>query len=177
MGQISAMNGKSTSKTTTRTSTFVSFTNDTMQNTPRYSPSTSNISTPLTDSPTFCHSIKGVKKVFNKNLMASLTSKNAVFKEVRDCIIRSEEERLKQLNPYLHSYYRDLHISNDSVFMDEKVFIPNALKKTLIEDLHASHRGSCGMLCMAQHCWWPFMNGDLLARSIECKPFTTINKI
>ena len=60
--------------------------------------------------------------------------------------------------------------------MDEKVAIPNALKDALVEDLHTSHPGSWGMICMAQHCWWPYMNGDLLVRAIECKSCTAIGK-
>ena len=114
--------------------------------------------------------------MFNKGLIASLTSKDAVLKEVRDCIIRGDEERLKALNPYLHSYWRDLHVTGGCVCMDEKVAIPNALKDALIEDLHASHPGSWGMVCMAQHCWWPYMNRDLLVKAIECKSCTAIGK-
>ena len=62
------------------------------------------------------------------------------------------------------------------VCMDEKVAIPNALKDALIEDLHASHPGSWGMVCMAQHCRWPYMNRDLLVKAIECKFCTVIGK-
>ena len=50
-------------------------------------------------------------------------------------------------------------------------------KDALIEDLHASHPGSWGMVCMAQHCWWPYMNRDLLVHAIECKTCTAIGKI
>ena len=53
-----------------------------------------------------------------------------MLKEVRDCIIQSDEERLKQLSPYLHSYWRDPHVSSGCVCMDEKVAIPNTLKET-----------------------------------------------
>ena len=118
-----------------------------------------------------------VGKVFSKGLIASLTSKDAVLKEVRDCIIRGDEERLKALNPHLHSYWRDLHVTGGCVVcMDEKVAIPNALKDALNDDLHASHPGSWGMVCMAQHCWWPYMSRDLLVKAIECKSCTAIGK-
>ena len=59
--------------------------------------------------------------------------------------------------------------------MDE-VAIPNALKDVLIEDLHPNHLGSWGMVCIAQHCWWPYMNRYLLVRAIECKTCTAIGK-
>ena len=60
--------------------------------------------------------------------------------------------------------------------MDEKVAIPNTLKDALIEDPHASHPGSWGMACMAQYCWWPYINRDLLVKATECKSCTAIVK-
>ena len=174
--QASSLKGKSISSRTTRASPPVSFTDNAITSTPRRSSSHSNLSTPLTDSPQVVSFEKVVGKVFNKGLIASLTSKDAVLKEVRDCIIRGDEERLEALNPYLHSYWRYLHVTGGCVYMDEKVAIPNALKDALIEDLHASHPGSWGMVCMAQHCWWPYMNRDLLVKAIECKSCTAIGK-
>ena len=174
--QVSAMKSKSTSTPSTGTSHRISFTDTANPNTPRPSPSHSNISTPLTDCSQVLSLDKVVAKVFNKGLIASLTCKDAVLKEARDCIIRSDEGRLKKLNPYLHSYWRDLHVSGGCVCIDEKMAIPNDLKDALIEDIHASHPGSWGMVCLDQHCWWPYMNRDLLVREKECKPFTAIYK-
>ena len=34
--------------------------------------------------------------------------------------------------------------------------------------------GSCGMLCMVKHCWWPYMKRDRVVRAIECKHCTAI---
>ena len=117
--QASSMKDKSASnRGAKRASPRVSFTDNPTTNTPRRSSSHSNLSTPLTDSPQVISFEKVVGKVFNKGLIASLTSKDAVLKEVRDCIIRSDEERLKALNPYLHSYLRDLHVSSGCVNMD-----------------------------------------------------------
>ena len=160
--QVSSMEGKSATTRSSRTSPRVSFTDNPTPSTQRQSSSHSNISTPLTDSPQVLSFDKVVGKMFNKGLIASLTSKDAVLKEIRDCIIHSDEERLRDLNPYLHSYWRDLHVSSGCVCMDEKVAIPNDLKDALVEDLHTSHPGSWGMICMAQHRWWPYMNRDFL---------------
>ena len=110
--QVSSMKGKSASNRSSRTSPRVSFTDNPTPITPRQSSSHSNISTPLIDSPQDLSFDEVVGKVFNNGLIASLTSKNAVIKEIRDCIIRSDEDRMKALNPYLHSYWRDLHVSS-----------------------------------------------------------------
>ena len=113
--QVSTMKGKSASTRSSQTSPRVSFTDNPTPNTPLQSSSHSNISTPLTDSPQVLSFDKVVGKVFNKGLISSLMGKDVVLKEIRDCIIRSDEDRLKALNPYLHSYWRDLHVSSGCV--------------------------------------------------------------
>ena len=80
----------------------------------------SNASTPLTPSPHVPTFEYIVSKIFNKSLVASLTSKNAVLKEVRDSILTNNESRLKALNPYIHSYWRYLHVRSGCVCVDEK---------------------------------------------------------
>ena len=78
----------------------------------------SNTNTPLTPSPHVPTFDYIVSKVFNKSLIASLTSKDAVLKEVRDCMLTDNESRLKALNPYIHSYWRDLHVRSGCVCID-----------------------------------------------------------
>ena len=136
----------------------------------------SNASTPLTPSPHVPTFEYIVSKIFNKTLIASLTSKDAVLKEVRDCILTNNEARLKAINPYIHSYWRELHVRSGCVCIDEKVAIPNVLREALIDDIHASHPGTWGMICMATHCWWPYMHRELIVKATECKPCTVIGK-
>ena len=62
------------------------------------------------------------------------------------------------------------------VCVDEKVAIPNVLREALIDDIHASHPGTWGMICMATHCWWPYMHRELIVKASECKPCTLIGK-
>ena len=104
----------------------------------------SNASTPLTPSPHVPKFEHIVSKTFNKWLIASLTSKDAVLKEVRDCILTNNESRLKALNPYIHSYWRDLHVRSGCACIDEKVAVPNVLREALIDDIHSSHPGTWG---------------------------------
>ena len=136
----------------------------------------SNASSPLTPSPHVPTFDYIVSKIFNKSLIASLTSKDAVLKEVRDCILTNNESRLKAINPYIHSYWRDLHVRSGCVCVDERVAIPNVLRDALIDDIHSSHPGTWGMICMATHSWWPYTHRELIVKSTECKPCTTIGK-
>ena len=145
-----------------------------LNTTPTSPTHSSNASTPLTPSPHVPTFEYIVSKIFNKSLIASLTSKDAVLKEVRDCILTNNESRLKAINPYIHSW--DLHVRSGCVCVDERVAIPNVLREALIDDIHSSHPGTWGMICMATHCWWPYMHRILIVKSTECKPCTVIGK-
>ena len=46
----------------------------------------------------------------------------------------------------------------------------------MIEDIHSSHPGTWGIICMATHCWWPYMHRELTLKATECKPCTVISK-
>ena len=140
---------------------------------PTYS---SNASTPLTPSPHVPRFEYIVSKIFNKSLIASLTSKNAVLKEVRDCILTNNESRQKALNPYIHSYWRDLHVRSGCVCINEKVANPNVLREAPIDDIQSSHPGTWGMICMATHCWWPYMHRELIVKATECITCTVTSK-
>ena len=74
---------------------------------PALSSSVTTILTPSPHIPTFDHIIN---RIFSKSPFASLTREDAVLKEVRNCILTNNESRLKAHNPYIHSYWRDLHV-------------------------------------------------------------------
>ena len=93
--------------------------------TPTSPASSSNVSTPLKPSPHVPKFDYIVLKIFNKSPIVSLTRKDAVLKEVRDCVLTNNQSRLKTLNPYILSYCRDLHVRSGCVCIDEKVAIPN----------------------------------------------------
>ena len=133
--------------------------------TPTSPPASSNNCTPLRASSQIPRFDNIIGKVFSTAVIAFLTSKDAVLKEVRDCILNKNEERLKEINPYAHSYWLDLQVRSGCVCIDEKIAIPNVQREALVDDLHASHPGIWGMICMATHCWWPYMNRELIVRS------------
>ena len=40
-----------------------------------------------------------INKIFSKKLFAFLTGKDAILKEVRDCVLRNDEARLMEISP------------------------------------------------------------------------------
>ena len=115
-------------------------------------------------------------QLFTKGFLAVLTSKDAVLKEVRDCILQNDPQRCKEVNPYMYSYWRDLHVRSGCVCIDERVAIPHSIQDAVLENLHLTHPGSWGMITLGQYAFWPYMSREILNKAAQCKPCTDIGK-
>ena len=117
-----------------------------------------------------------LSKIFLSTLMASLTTKGANLKEIRDCILTENEDRCKQISPYIHILWTDMHVKNGCVCIDDKIAIPQSIKEAYVEAIHATHQGSWGMTNMATHAWWPYMHRDIISKTAKCNPCVKIGK-
>ena len=106
-----------------------------------------------------------LNKVFSNKFLAILTGKDAILKEVRDCVIRNDPGRLQEISPYLFSYWRDLSVKHGCVCLDKRIAIPKAIKDAVLEDIHSTHPGSFAMLSLSQNIWWPYIHRDILAKT------------
>jgi hypothetical protein len=63
-------------------------------------------------------------------------------------------------------------IVNDVIQMQERVYIPTALRPAILEQLHAGHNGISRTKALArQHCYWPGISKDIermIASCYEC---------
>ena len=115
-------------------------------------------------------------KIFSSFLMASPTSKNAILKEIRDCVLTENEDKCKQISPYIRSFCKDLHVKNGCVCIDDRIAIPNSSKDAYVEAIHATHPGSWGMTDMAAHAWWSYMHRDIITKTASCNRCAEIGK-
>ena len=85
-----------------------------------------------------------LSKIFSSTLMASLTSKNTILKEIRDCVLTYDEDRCRQISHYIHSFWRDFHVKNGRVCIDDRIAITNSIKEAYVEAIHATDPGFWG---------------------------------
>ena len=116
---------------------------------------------------------KHKNKIFSKNLLAILTGKDAILKEVSDCVIRDDPDRLRELSLYIFSYWCRKH---GCFCLDERIAITKAIKDAVLEDIHSTHPESFAMLSLAWNYWWPYIHRDIVAKASECKACTEIGK-
>ena len=116
------------------------------------------------------------EEVFTKGFLAVLTRKDAVLKEVRNCVLQNDPQRCKEVNPYMFSYWRDLHVRSGCVCINERVAIPHSIQDAVPESLHLTHPGSWSMITLGQYAFSPYMHREILDKAAQCKPCTDIGK-
>ena len=73
-----------------------------------------------------------LSKNFSSTVMAhSLTSKDAKPKEVRDYVMTENEDRCRQISPFIHSFLKDLHVKNGCVCIDDKLPSPTPSRRRM----------------------------------------------
>ena len=93
----------------------------------------------------------------------------------RDCVLTEYEDRYKQISLYIHNFWKDLHVKNGCVCIDDRIAIPNSIKDAYVEAIHATHPGSWGMTDMGTHAWWPYMHRDIITKMSKCNPCVKID--
>ena len=92
-----------------------------------------------------------LNQLITKSFLAVLTSKDAVLKEIRDCVLQDDEARCKEVSPYIHSFWKDFHVRSGCLCVDERVAIPNSIKEAVVESLHMTYPGIWGMISLSQY--------------------------
>ena len=141
---MSASNTTSQTPSTSKTGqvTFQSTSNSGLNSTRSSSESPASSNLDLSKEKVFENNLT---QLFTKGFLAVLTNKDALLKEVRDCIFQGDKHRCKDVNPYLHSYWRDLHVRSGCVCVDEIMAFLNSIQDAVLESLHLMHPGSWGM--------------------------------
>ena len=119
---------------------------------------------------------KAIRDVFSSTLIAAMTNRDSVIREIRDCIIQNNEHRCKAVSKQIYAHWNQLSVNDGCILLDNRLTIPNALKEAVIDVLHATHPGSWGMTELANRLWWPFINRDLINKAKTCRPCSEFGK-
>ena len=82
-----------------------------------------------------------------------MTSKDAVLKKIRLCVLAVNQEGRPELWKYIDSYLKDQHIRHGFLCVHDKVVNLQAMKKAMIESLHMSHHINRGLTEFSGNTW------------------------
>ena len=119
-----------------------------------------------------------LSKKISSTLMASLTPMDGILKEIRDCVLTDNEDRCRQISPYIRSFWKDLHIKNGCVCIDAAVSHrhPQLNCRSLYGSDSCHTSGELGMTDMATHAGWPYKHLGIVTKTAKCNPCVKIGK-
>jgi transposase InsO family protein len=78
------------------------------------------------------------------------------------------------LRPYW-KIHKDLYVVDNVVMYGERIVVPSALRREILECLHAAHQGVAGMKARAATCvYWPGISADISNRRAHCRTCNSI---
>lgn len=74
---------------------------------------------------------------------------------------------------YFYSMQDDLYVVDHTVFKGKKMLVPEKLRSSVLQGLHAAHQGVSGMRANARdRLFWPGLDGDLKRTRDQCRRCT-----
>ena len=131
---------------------------------------TSTVTSPSTDDLYTDGFNFALSKIFSSTLMASLTSKDAILKKIRDCVLTENEERCKQISPYIHSFWRTYTLRMD-VYASTTELQYRIRSRMLTRRQFPQHTQEAGEWQI-----WRHMHGDIETKTAKCNPCVKIGK-
>ena len=83
---------------------------------------------------------------------------------------------LSPISPYIHSYWKELHVKNSCVCVDNEIAIPIINQGWLCWSHSSNTSWEQEDDDMAVHAWWSFMQRDLLSKTTKCNLCVKIGK-
>ena len=97
-----------------------------------------------------------------------LTSRDAVLKEIRDCVLQDDEARCKEVVPYINNFWKDLHVKSGCLCVEQRATILHSIENAVIESPHMTLPSIWGMISLSQYAWWRYMHKEILAKTSDC---------
>ena len=112
---------------------------------------------------------------FNAKLVALLTEDDPMLNPIVKAL-QNKVEKINANSPYFKHFTRDLHESDELLYMDGKLVIPFTIRNALMKTLHETHPGQFVMNYLAQYIWWPHINRQIYFHGINCSECTSAGK-
>lgn len=101
-------------------------------------------------------------------LVRSAINGDEFLSKFRTLILEQKFDEISKFGEFYHSIREKLSVSDDLIFIDHKLVIPDRLQSIVLEALHDGHPGYTGMRAAGQVVWWPGMNTQITQLAETC---------
>ena len=107
--------------------------------------------------------LDNLSKLFNKSLLAELTTEDTWMDRLRRVIERGDKQGFELMGPpYTNPLWSQMAVQDDCILVNIRLAVPVQLREAVLKRIHRGHPGQEAMLGVSQYLWWPHMNKDIV---------------
>ena len=95
---------------------------------------------------------------------------------MKSAIANKDVTIFNKLGSYMAQLWTKAAVVNDCVIVDNKLAIPEPLRKAVLARLHRSHTGQEAVMSASDYIWWPFLNQQIVDTCEKCRECTLYGK-
>ena len=118
------------------------------------------------------NSLDNLTKLFDRSLLAELTSEDAWMDRLWRVIKRNDRHSFELMGPYTNPLWHQLSVVDDCILVDNRLAVPGQLRQAVLKRIHRGHPGQEAMLDVSKYLWWPHMHNDIVNLAEECRSCT-----
>ena len=113
-------------------------------------------------------SLYNLSKLFDKSLLAELTTEDTWMDRLRRVIERGDKEGFELMGPFTNPLWSQMAVQDDCILVNNRLAVPLQLRQAVLKRIHRGHPGQEAMLGVSAYFWWPHMHKDIVNLAEEC---------
>ena len=114
-------------------------------------------------------SLDNLTKLFDRSLLAELTSEDVWMDRLRRVVQRNDLHSFELMGPYTNPLWHQIAVVEDCILVDNRLAVPMQLRQAVLKRIHRGHIGQEAMLDVSKYLWWLHMHKDIINLAEECR--------
>ena len=98
-------------------------------------------------------SLDNLSKLFDKSLLAELTTEDTRMDSRRRVIERGVKQGFELMSPYTNPLWSQMAMQDDCILVNNRLAVPLQLRQAVLKRIHRGHPGQEAMLGVSQYLW------------------------
>ena len=112
---------------------------------------------------------------FSAEMIRELRKSDKTLQAVITALHGSDNQRKRQ-GVYWSDLWKNLHVADGCLFLDDTVILPELLRARILQLLHSTHAGARAMLSRCDHVWFAHLYKTIQATAQQSFQCTLVGK-
>ena len=117
-------------------------------------------------------SLDNLSKLFDKNILAELTSEDTWMDRLRRVIERGDKRGFELMGPYTYPLWSQMAVQDDCILVNNRLAVPLHMRQAVLKLNHREHPGQEIKQGVSKYLWWPHLHKGIVNLAEECRSCT-----